>query len=60
MNALLRTPATIDLEPPKDTDTDNVLVEEVDDPEGDRGEKDARGQIRQAHMFPFLEYDQCP
>jgi hypothetical protein len=34
VNVLLRTPATVDLEPPKDTDTDDVLVEEVDDPEG--------------------------
>ena len=34
VNALLRTPTTIDLEPPKYTNTDNVLVEEVDNPEG--------------------------
>jgi len=57
---LLRTPATVDLEPPKYADTHDVLVEEIDNPEGKRGERDTHAQIHQTHMFPFLEYDQCP
>lgn len=30
---LLGTPSTIKLEPPKDTDVDDILIEEVEDPE---------------------------
>ena len=31
-HVLLTAPCTVDLEPPQHTDTDNVLVKEVDDP----------------------------
>ena len=37
MHSLLRTPCAINLEPPENADTDQILVEEIYDPEKDYG-----------------------